>query len=159
MFQMISALAGVMTHPVHLHGYGFQVIDMGTKEQFESGFGAFANATHLAAVKDTIPIPPAGFVRIRFRACNPGYWFLHCHFEYHAHSGMKVIIKVGNRTDAPRPPDNLPTCGQFLTPEYYDRSFGNSVHFTSNDDYTFTYRVIFLFKWLIFVNLHKLLFD
>lgn len=74
---------GAVGHPIHLHGFGFQVIDMGLIEQYVSGKTAFANATHFPVMKDTVVIPSGGFVRIRFRACNPGYWFMHCHFEYH----------------------------------------------------------------------------
>lgn len=122
-----------MPHPIHLHGYGFQVIDMGTMEQLASGQTVFANATHLPVVKDTIRIPPTGFVRIRFRSCNPGYWFLHCHFEYHAHSGMRITVKVGNSTDMPSPPPNFPTCGDFLSPvdEDIDSSASTSIYFKS----------------------------
>lgn len=101
-----------------MHGYGFQIIDMGLLSQYESGNTAFANATHLPVIKDTVAIPSGGFVRIRFRACNPGYWFMHCHFEYHMHSGMTLTLKVGNDSDMVPPPPNFPTCGNFLTPVY-----------------------------------------
>lgn len=70
-------------HPIHLHGHSFQVIDMGTRDQLNSGRTAFANATHAPVIKDTVVIPRGGFVRFRFRATNPGYWIFHCHFEYH----------------------------------------------------------------------------
>lgn len=60
-----------------------KVIDMGLIEQYESGKTAYANATHFPVMKDTVVIPSGGFVRIRFRACNPGFWFMHCHFEFH----------------------------------------------------------------------------
>lgn len=105
-----------VAHPVHLHGFAFQVIDMGTHAQYESGQTAFANATHLPVVKDTVIIPSKGFTKIRFRACNPGYWFFHCHLEYHMHSGMTAIIKVGDRADMLKPPSDFPTCGNYLTP-------------------------------------------
>lgn len=105
-----------MNHPMHLHGFSFQVIDMGTREEFESGRTAFANATHEPVIKDTVTLPRRGFVRIRFRSCNPGYWFFHCHLQYHMEPGMKMIIKVGNNSDMLPPPANFPTCGNFLVP-------------------------------------------
>lgn len=123
-----------MSHPIHFHGYGFQVVDLGTLDQYESRRGYFANATHLPVIKDTISIPPAGFVRIRFRACNPGYWLLHCHYEYHSHAGMRTIIKVGDRSDVPSPPTNFPTCGHFLSPVdevEMDHSASTSIHYKS----------------------------
>lgn len=68
---------------MHLHGYSFQVIDIGTRAQLENGTTAFTNATHVPVLKDSVAVPSGGFVRIRFKATNPGYWMFHCHFEYH----------------------------------------------------------------------------
>lgn len=52
---------------------------MGTMEQLESGNTAFANAEHYPVYKDTVMIPSNGFVTIRIRTSNPGYWMIHCH--------------------------------------------------------------------------------
>lgn len=30
--------------------------------------------------KDTVVLPYPGYVRLRFRADNPGFWLFHCHF-------------------------------------------------------------------------------
>lgn len=84
-FIEISVPGGPVGHPIHLHGFGFQVVDMGLIEQHKSGKTAFTNATHFPVIKDTVVIPSGGFVRIRFRACNPGFWFMHCHYEFHMH--------------------------------------------------------------------------
>lgn len=91
---------------------------MGTLDEYERDNSAFANATHFPVVKDTITIPFRGFVKIRFRATNPGVWIFHCHVEYHMMTGMGLIFKVGNMTDISPPPRNFPTCGHFLTPVY-----------------------------------------
>lgn len=91
---------------------------MGTLDQYESGQTAFANSSHWPVIKDTVTMPHAGFVRIRFRASNPGYWLFHCHLEYHMKPGMTATIKVGIRSDMSKPPTNFPTCGHFLTPVY-----------------------------------------
>lgn len=64
----------LVSHPIHMHGYGFQVIDMGTLSQLQSGETPFAKATHAPVIKDTVAIPKHGFVKIRFRTSNPGYW-------------------------------------------------------------------------------------
>jgi hypothetical protein len=32
------------------------------------------------AIKDTISLPSNGYAVIRFKASNPGFWLLHCHF-------------------------------------------------------------------------------
>lgn len=91
---------------------------MGTKQQLESGQSRYTNATHLPPIKDTAVIPGNGYMRFRFRSCNPGYWFFHCHFEYHAHAGMTATIKVGNRSDMLPAPFKQPTCGHSLAPVY-----------------------------------------
>lgn len=61
-------------HPVHMHGNSFQVIDMGSLEQLASGTSAFKNATHPPVIKDVVTIPRNGFVRIKFKTSNMGYW-------------------------------------------------------------------------------------
>ncbi|XP_031636102.1 laccase-2-like isoform X2 [Contarinia nasturtii] len=103
-------------HPIHLHGYGFQVLDMGTMEQYRNGQTAFVNSEHLPPLKDTVSVPHKGFVRLRFRSCNPGYWFLHCHDQFHVNTGMMAIIKVGEKSDMVQRPDNFPICGNYLPP-------------------------------------------
>ncbi|MCY1539583.1 Multicopper oxidase [compost metagenome] len=49
----------MMSHPMHLHGYHFQVVDIGGK--------AFNGA-----VRDTVLVPPMGSVSVVFDASNPG---------------------------------------------------------------------------------------
>ena len=63
-----------VSHPIHMHGYDFQIIDMGTHEQLKSGKTPFANATYPPVRKDTVALPIFGFVRLRVRTSNPGYW-------------------------------------------------------------------------------------
>jgi hypothetical protein len=36
--------------------------------------------TRKHVMKDTISIPSKGFTIIRFKADNPGWWLLHCHY-------------------------------------------------------------------------------
>lgn len=110
----VTSVHDLSSHPIHLHGNSFQVIEMGSKHQLKSG--KKINASHPPVIKDTVILPKQGFVRIRFRATNPGYWLFHCHFEMHVNPGMVAVLKVGNRTDIKPPPDNFPTCGDFLMP-------------------------------------------
>ena len=35
--------------------------------------------------KDTVPVPDGGFVALRFKADNPGFWLFHCHMAWHNH--------------------------------------------------------------------------
>lgn len=39
-----------------------------------------AGKTAFYATKDTVSIPPNGYALFRFKANNPGWWLLHCHF-------------------------------------------------------------------------------
>ncbi len=69
----------MMSHPMHLHGHHFQVVDIGGKV-----LGG--------AVRDTVLLPPMGSVEVVFDANNPGRWPLHCHHLYHMASGMMSFV-------------------------------------------------------------------
>lgn len=69
----------MMSHPMHLHGHHFQVVDINGK-----AIGG--------AVRDTIVVPPMGSVSVVFDANNPGRWPLHCHHLYHMASGMMFFV-------------------------------------------------------------------
>lgn len=103
-----------VSHPIHMHGYLFQIIDMGTVDQLVSGKTPFAKAKHPPMLKDTVAIPRYGFVRIRLRTTNPGFWMFHCHIEDHMTPGMMLVLKMGNKRDMPQPPPNFPKCGDYL---------------------------------------------
>ncbi len=69
-----------MSHPMHLHGHSFQVIDIGGKPL--SG-----------ALRDTVLVPPHTNVTVAFDANNPGTWYLHCHILWHLAAGMAVLVQ------------------------------------------------------------------
>ncbi|KAI4315951.1 hypothetical protein L6164_023974 [Bauhinia variegata] len=100
-------------HPMHLHGYHFFVVG--------SGFGNFNPATDPAKfnlvdppVRNTIGIPPGGWVAIRFLADNPGIWFMHCHIDSHLGWGLAMAFLVENGPSRSQsvipPPADLPQC-------------------------------------------------
>ncbi|CAL1405559.1 unnamed protein product [Linum trigynum] len=111
-FQGTNLLGGV-DHPMHLHGTNFYVVG--------TGFGNFdrvndPNGYNLVdpPFQNTIAVPRNGWVAVRFRATNPGVWFMHCHLERHASWGMDMtfIVKDGKGKNAkmlPPPPD-MPRC-------------------------------------------------
>jgi FtsP/CotA-like multicopper oxidase with cupredoxin domain len=69
----------MMTHPMHLHGHHFQVIEVdGRPVQ--------------GALRDTVTVPPMASVTIAFDAPNPGIWAFHCHHLYHMVSGMMAYV-------------------------------------------------------------------
>jgi FtsP/CotA-like multicopper oxidase with cupredoxin domain len=69
----------MMSHPMHLHGHVFQVLDI--------------NGTPITgAVRDTILVPPKATVKVAFDATNPGLWAFHCHNLYHMAAGMFATL-------------------------------------------------------------------
>lgn len=104
---------GPTIHPFHFHGYLMQVLETGSKDEYENGNPAYRKLTRKAPLKDTIAVPSGGYAIARFRATNPGFWLMHCHIEYHMHIGMRLIVKVGKKRDMVPPPDNFPVCGNF----------------------------------------------
>ena len=72
-----------MSHPMHLHGHHFQVIDI--------------NGQRIAgALRDTVLVPPNAAVTIAFDADNPGNWAFHCHHLYHMNAGMMGAVAYVN---------------------------------------------------------------
>jgi FtsP/CotA-like multicopper oxidase with cupredoxin domain len=69
-----------MSHPMHLHGHEFQVVEIDGKR--------FAGA-----VRDTVLVPPRGRVVVAFDANNPGLWAIHCHLLYHLDAGMFTTLR------------------------------------------------------------------
>ncbi|CAN0903902.1 LAC3 [Linum grandiflorum] len=82
-------------HPMHLHGYSFYVVGMGT-----GNFNAATDTSNFNLVdpphRNTIGTPPGGWVAIRFKADNPGIWLLHCHIDSHLGWGLATALLVEN---------------------------------------------------------------
>ncbi|KAL1558703.1 Laccase-17 [Salvia divinorum] len=108
-----TSILGAESHPLHLHGYNFFVVGQ--------GFGNFDHRKDppkfnlLDPVeRNTIGVPSGGWAAIRFRADNPGVWFMHCHFEVHLSWGLKMawIVLDGELPGQklPPPPPDLPNC-------------------------------------------------
>ncbi|XP_062115117.1 laccase-11-like [Humulus lupulus] len=106
-------LLTVESHPFHLHGYNFFVVG--------SGVGNFDPVNDTAKFnlvdppeRNTIGVPTGGWTAIRFRADNPGVWFMHCHLELHTMWGLKMAFVVENgklpSESILPPPKDLPQC-------------------------------------------------
>ncbi|XP_047311354.1 laccase-17-like [Impatiens glandulifera] len=108
-----TSILGIESHPFHLHGFNFFVVGQ--------GFGNYdpTNDPNKFNLKDpvernTVGVPPGGWVAIRFLADNPGVWFMHCHLEVHTSWGLKMAWVVLDG-DLPNqklhpPPADLPKC-------------------------------------------------
>ncbi|XP_039747362.1 laccase-5 [Pararge aegeria] len=124
-----------LSHPFHLHGTSYSVIGMGRspdknikKINLKHALdldrkGLLHRQYDLPPLKDTIAVPNNGYVVIRLKADNPGYWLFHCHFIYHIVIGMNLILHIGTQKDLPPVPPNFPRCGHHLpsitSPSHY----------------------------------------
>lgn len=112
-----------LSHPFHLHGQVFNVIGIGRspdrnvkKINLKHALdldrqGLLHRQFNLPPGKDTIAVPNNGYVVLRFRAENPGFWLFHCHFLFHIVIGMNLVLQVGTPDDLPPIPPGFPTCG------------------------------------------------
>ncbi|GLJ51941.1 hypothetical protein SUGI_1103800, partial [Cryptomeria japonica] len=100
-------------HPMHIHGYDFYVVG--------EGFGNYnARIDPLTfnlvdpPERNTVGVPVGGWTAIRFKADNPGVWFVHCHFDDHLTWGLNMVFVVknghGNLASLEKPPPKLPKC-------------------------------------------------
>jgi FtsP/CotA-like multicopper oxidase with cupredoxin domain len=69
-----------MSHPMHLHGHSFQVIEIDGKPM-------------KGALRDTVLVPGKTSVTVAFDANNPGTWYLHCHVLWHLAAGMATLVQ------------------------------------------------------------------
>ena len=69
--------AGMMHHPMHLHGHFFRVLN---------AQGEFSPLKH------TVDVAPMTTTVIEFAADEFGDWFFHCHLLYHMMSGMARVV-------------------------------------------------------------------
>lgn len=69
----------MMTHPIHLHGHFFEVVNGHT--------GSYPR-------KHTVNVLPGGKVSFDLTADAPGDWAFHCHLLLHMHAGMFRVVTV-----------------------------------------------------------------
>lgn len=108
-----TSIAGAESHPVHLHGFNFFIVGQGFGNYNETRDSPNFNLVD-PVERNTAGVPSGGWVALRFRADNPGVWFMHCHLEVHTSWGLKMawIVKNGkgpSQSILPPPPD-LPVC-------------------------------------------------
>ncbi|KAM0908534.1 hypothetical protein ACQ4PT_015396 [Festuca glaucescens] len=108
-----TAIQGAESHPLHMHGFNFFVVGQ--------GFGNFDPVNDPATYnlvdpveRNTVSVPTAGWVAVRFLADNPGVWLMHCHFDVHLSWGLSMAWMVDdgplpNQKMLP-PPSDLPKC-------------------------------------------------
>ncbi len=73
----------MMSHPMHLHGHFFRVING------QGDFSPLKHTINVASMETTI---------IEFDAVDEQDWFFHCHLLYHMMSGMARVVNYQNTT-------------------------------------------------------------
>lgn len=68
-----------MSHPMHLHGHVFEVIEIDGKPI-------------QGALRDTVLLTPNSTMKVILDADNSGNWLLHCHLLYHGAAGMMTLV-------------------------------------------------------------------
>ncbi|KAJ7140596.1 laccase 17, partial [Mycena crocata] len=92
-----------ITHPFHLHGHAFDVV------KSASGPVNYVNPPR----RDVVGVDSGGVI-IRFRADNPGPWFLHCHIDWHLEAGLAVVFAEDPNAIRTGPKSNI------ITPQWLD---------------------------------------
>uniref|UniRef100_A0A6E8VW25 Uncharacterized protein n=1 Tax=Anopheles coluzzii TaxID=1518534 RepID=A0A6E8VW25_ANOCL len=112
-----------LNHPFHLHGYQMFVMEMSQDRRVPITLEIAQNIARqrllsrntvaLPPRKDTVSIPSRGYVRVRFRANNPGFWLMHCHYEWHTAVGMALVLQVGETSEMVKAPADFPKCDSY----------------------------------------------
>ena len=67
--------------------------------------------------KDTVVVPKQGYTVVRFKASNPGIWFMHCHVDKHLVWGMALMLNESfedfNQIESYSVPQSFPVCRGF----------------------------------------------
>lgn len=108
-----TGLIAPENHPIHLHGFNFFVVGRGV-----GNFNASSDPKKFnlrdPVERNTVGVQSGGWAAIRFRADNPGVWFMHCHLEIHTTWGLKMAFVVDNGKGPNQsvlpPPTDLPRC-------------------------------------------------
>lgn len=79
--------------------------------------GQLRRNLEIPPLKDTVTVPSGGYTIFRFVARNPGFWYMHCHIDFHSETGMSLLFKVGGEKDLPKldKEDEWPQCGHYVT--------------------------------------------
>ncbi|CAD6333616.1 unnamed protein product [Miscanthus lutarioriparius] len=108
-----TSILGAESHPLHLHGYDFFVVGQGFGNYDANNDTDKYNLVD-PVQRNTISVPTAGWVAIRFVTDNPGVWIMHCHLDAHLSWGLAMAWLVNDgplpNQKLPPPPSDIPRC-------------------------------------------------
>eukprot|EP00092_Neocalanus_flemingeri_P093776 GFUD01119213.1.p1 GENE.GFUD01119213.1~~GFUD01119213.1.p1 ORF type:complete len:832 (+),score=108.53 GFUD01119213.1:2-2497(+) len=104
---LVNNNEGAAAHPIHQHGGWYWVVGEGQYgHNINSKFIRHQDKIHNITrnfinppAKDTIQVPPRGYVIIRTKLDNAGTWIFHCHINYHVTIGMAMVLQIGEPKD------------------------------------------------------------
>ncbi|XP_033107327.1 laccase-5-like [Anneissia japonica] len=109
-------------YAMHMHGNSFRILAQETigsgpattkdyvRSLDEAGLLSRISPAN-AVIKDTVNVPGFGYVIIRWKTENPGYWFFHCQTNSHLETGQGTILQIGETDEIPAAPEDFPNCG------------------------------------------------
>uniref|UniRef100_A0A0L0NVV1 L-ascorbate oxidase n=1 Tax=Candidozyma auris TaxID=498019 RepID=A0A0L0NVV1_CANAR len=114
-------------HPFHLHGHVFQTVfrsegtdDDDNPEVYDPSNSDYEIFPKMPMQRDTVLVNPNGFIRIRFKADNPGVWFFHCHVDWHLEQGLAIVLvedpALIQKKQAELPVSHLEACEKLNIP-------------------------------------------
>ncbi|KAJ4371959.1 hypothetical protein N0V83_003732 [Neocucurbitaria cava] len=79
-----------IAHPMHLHGHDMMLLASASNVSWDGTTDnwQWKNPTR----RDTVSLPPNGYMAIAWALDNPGLWFLHCHIAWHSSQGFGVTM-------------------------------------------------------------------
>ena len=142
-----------VTHPIHMHGHSYFIAKIGYPEYYPNGTikipnpelhvpecgapnwkngtpgGISVNSTTVR--KDTVIVPAGGYVVIHFFQDDPGWWFMHCHIDYHLEGGMAIAIGENHHraSDPPKPLHSDSSNFCFTHQEFLDKEFSLAISY------------------------------
>ncbi|GBL50891.1 hypothetical_protein [Candidozyma auris] len=115
------------THPFHLHGHVFQLIERGPEfgDPVSFDYNNHSEFPEVPMKRDTVYVNPNSYIVMRFTADNPGVWFFHCHIEWHLEQGLAIVL-----VEAPEEMQNDPS--QQLTENFKDVCSKGGMNYSGN---------------------------
>eukprot|EP00092_Neocalanus_flemingeri_P067909 GFUD01082936.1.p1 GENE.GFUD01082936.1~~GFUD01082936.1.p1 ORF type:complete len:822 (-),score=120.73 GFUD01082936.1:1221-3419(-) len=109
---LVNKNDGAASHPIHQHGGWYWVVG---EDKYDNSItanrdfimdkdqkclgGCLPQNFINPPAKDTIQVPPNGYVILRTPLDNPGTWIFHCHINYHVTIGMAMVLQIGEPED------------------------------------------------------------
>ncbi len=87
-------MADFMSHPMHLHGVQFQVVERQVDPDYLVGWQTLADGFVDDGWKDTVLVMPGEAVTVLMRFTQPGLFVYHCHILEHEDMGMMRNFEV-----------------------------------------------------------------